>query len=213
MTQLKDIHQKMQRLLATKDFIIAGGCIVSYVQGESINDIDCFFNNEISYIVALNAIVEAEGMHVEKIKTRKNSNVFELKEMNHPDFPFIDGLIIDLVFVPKLEILSDVIKSFDLEHCCVFYDNERDMIITKDNYTLNYINNKILAFNNFKNPMGELARVSKFVKRGYKIFEKDKEILINSLINLNHHLLQKIYDDMKEAMAELEPSEGVKNDY
>lgn len=213
MTQLKDIHQKMQTLLATKDFIIAGGCIVSYVQGENINDIDCFFNNEISYIVALNAIAEAKGMHVEKIKTRKNSNVFELKDINHADFPFMNGMIIDLVYVPNLEILSDVIRGFDLEHCCVFYDNERDLIITKDNETLGFIYNKILSFNNFKNPMGELARVSKFVKRGYKIFEKDKEILINSLINLNHHILQKIYDDMKEDLIINEDKGELENDY
>lgn len=197
MTQLKDIHQKMQTLLATKDFIIAGGCIVSYVQGENINDIDCFFNNEISYIVALNAIAEAKGMHVEKIKSRKNSHVFELKDSNNPDYPFIDGLKVDLVFVPKLEILSDVIKSFDLEHCCVFYDSEADMIITKDSSTLTMIKNKVLSFNNFKHPIGELARVSKFISRGYRILDKDKEILINSLVNINHYTLQKLYEDMK----------------
>lgn len=147
-----------------KGWFIAGGAIVSLLQGEEPNDYDMYFesndwctyysdtvqNKKYDYLIAnvgSYANMPVDGKLVTTNAITLNNNF---------------QLITKLTGQP-----TDVTKSFDYEHCRAYYIPETHVLyMTK--LTYNCIMQKRLVKHNV-NPDASYSRESKFMNKGWKI--------------------------------------------
>jgi hypothetical protein len=138
--------------LGLRNFSIAGGFIRDLYTDSPINDLDLFFEDEKSYIDSC----EALEYQAKKIKERKNSKVFKLK----------DGTLIDLVYCNG-KTVADTVFNFDILSCCVFF-NINDGLISKQGW-LDDCEDKSIRLNTITFPYLTLGRISKLKSRGWNI--------------------------------------------
>lgn len=131
------------------DIYIAGGAIRSMILDEEIKDVDIFFKTKNSY------------EHI------KNLQVGFLT--NNARTIYVEGLQYQLIITDN-DIPYDLVNRFDFTMNSNYYDYSRDEIFVKD---LCSIQNKWLVINKLcRNKLGTLARLFKFMERGYKITDR-----------------------------------------
>ncbi len=159
--ELSMMNKGLIEFLETSEFIIAGGYIRDLLIGIKPKDIDCFFINQEAY----NLAVEAMEYKAKKIKQRKNSTVFKIR----------DGIEVDLVFSEKESFLQ-VIDAFDLHNCCAYFDGNK---IVSSNKFLMSCEDKQLIINHVTFPYLTLGRIAKFKSRGWNIIDEQEKLILD----------------------------------
>ncbi len=133
----------------TNDLFIAGGCIRSLIEGSEIKDIDIFFKNDIEK----SKIKEYFKDTLKLGFTTENATTVILEGIKYQFITTHQGFPID------------VVNEFDFTMNMNFFDMNNDQIYIHDE---NAIKNKKLKINlKCRNKLGTLARIIKFVERGY----------------------------------------------
>ena len=140
-------------IFGTDKFCIAGGAIVSTLNGDEVKDIDCFFILEDEYWKA----VENTHYRAKLIKERKNSKVFKLK----------CGTEIDMVLKKDAYTFNEVIDSFDMVHTQHYFHPDEGLV-SRVNAEL-YAKNKTLHLNCVTHPWLTLGRIARKLADGWII--------------------------------------------
>lgn len=141
-------------------FLLAGGAVRDIIMGEKPRDYDLFFTDKNIY----NQACENMEYHAKKIKQRRNSTLYKLK----------DGAEIDLVF--STYNFENIHLNFDLHHCCVSFFNGD---ILKSNMFNTAIEDRELILNVVTYPYLTLSRISKFKSRGWNIIEEQERLILD----------------------------------
>ncbi len=178
------------KCIVEKNILVTGGCIVSLLQNEDINDYDIYFKNkESAYKVAeyyaskfnkthctVISISDEDG----KIKCFINSDGVD-SEDNHPE-PNKEDKYRPVYLTSNAITLSDKIQliirffgehdqiheNFDFVHCKCFYDYYKNELILPSR-SLEAIINKELYYTGSLYPICSIIRARKFIKRGWSI--------------------------------------------
>jgi len=154
-------------VLKTVPYVIAGGCLASELQGDVPRDIDLFFLNLSDRINI--------PTHLELVKN--NDLQYHDDSLISSHVIRYNGLIVDerLKYPPSMDInviltkfktWKELIDNFDMLHCKMVYDPEKDaFFISKKAYNA-AVDKKIV---NAKNVPLKSFRVQKFIDRGYTI--------------------------------------------
>ena len=156
---LRNKCEYLTNVLGLKDFSIAGGFIRDLFAGMDCvsNEVDLFFENEDSYA----ASCEVLEYQAKKIKERKNSKVFLLK----------DGSMVDLVYCSG-KTVAETVFNFDILNCCVFF-NIKDGLISQQGW-LSDCEDKQIRINAVTFPYLTLGRIAKLKSRGWNISNSEE---------------------------------------
>lgn len=134
-----------------EDMFIAGGSIRSLTESQPINDADIFFRDS----VAKSAVKEYFREHLPKSFITENAVTI-----------WLNGLKYQFVLTHQGEPL-EIINEFDFTMNMNYFDFANKQTYVHD---LRSILDKRLRINlKCRNKLGTLARISKFVERGYKL--------------------------------------------
>lgn len=148
-----DIKPVIFRRLRRFRAILAGGSLLSelFHIGE-VNDYDFYFRDKYAYN---EAVMMNEGMH--RPHATLHTNTYKYSASKPLQY-------VNMIFGSPEEILD----SFDMTVCQLAYDvyNNKFIFSVKG---LEDIENKIIRFNNFKNPLGNMRRAVKYINKGLKL--------------------------------------------
>lgn len=155
---------KLQQDIMRQSSYFAGGCIVSLLQGEKIQDYDIFLTDEQAVDVAKSYFDSMCIFTDEIVANTENAITVRL--------PGVEAVV---QIVTRFYGNPDrVFSSFDFEHCKTFYIPHAKLA----NYDLDLIVNKKLVYTGEKDqfPLNTLKRFGKYCSRGYT---PDNESVIN----------------------------------
>lgn len=174
-----------------KDLIVSGGCFVSMIQNEDVNDYDCYFRTKataslvaryyLEQMDGYNKICDRVKIEEDRVKIFIKSNGIlsnkytekdkEAKIRYKPVFVTSNAITLshDIQLIMRFSGEAEELhKNFDFIHTKSFYDyHNAKLVIPKSVYES--IMNKRLIFTNSKYPVCSLFRLKKFMKRGWNI--------------------------------------------
>lgn len=181
--ELENITQKLSLLwqicslsMGNKNFAIAGGAVCSVVLGQKPNDLDCFFNDLLSYEEAcLNLRSNPEYTVVQE---RRNSVKFK-----HTT----EELSIDVV---KPSVDKDghtygyhrMTSDFDLVHTCMYYTPDKGIVQVHPE-AMKLANDLVIEINKITLPYHTLSRIAKYKKRGFAVSKSVERTILDHCYN------------------------------
>jgi hypothetical protein len=157
-----------QELMHNANIIVAGGCFASLMRGETPHDIDVFIlDNE-----RAKSLVK---MHINSIKQKNpSSDLIKEGNMNYMDNESVEYTAFDVItkiqfITTKYKTREDLIKDFDMMHCCVSYVPYDDRL-----YITREVFDTIMKKEIRSNQKGVMEfvkpyRVNKMMDRGWSI--------------------------------------------
>ena len=173
--------------------IIAGGCIVSLLRDEAVNDYDIFFDSK----EAVNIV----STHFHTMGTYLSLSAPDYAPVHtSPNAISLKG---DVQIIKKFYgNPEEVVEEFDFKHCQgYFYEGELNMYVS----TELAIQNKKLLYTQSDYPINSLLRAFKFVKDGWE-FSKEAQIAIGldiaKLDIINHDIFCEQLQGVSTAFLE-----------
>lgn len=178
---LSTMNEKVVNILCQSNAIIAGGALLSVVEGKEVNDHDIWFENEVDYNRALELF---DGCDIFSRYGTKNAFNF-CDKLNFNDF-FSDAKTTEKN--TKIQIINKsrysfgdtkkIIDQFDFTCVMAGYSFRENKIVVNDQF-FNHNRSKLIMLNRvIKNPASLLSRVLKYTKKGYHLTtHTHKEIL------------------------------------
>jgi len=142
---------------------VAGGAVLSYIDNRPINDFDIYFTNKedrrkcFDYLKAKEGIVTVNNDII--IRMLYNNKTLELTT-NYYESP------------------QHCVDDYDYSVCGIGVDCEK--VYKVDNFYDGW-RNKLLVLNNIQNPVKNLIRMQKYLRRGYRMTETETMRLVNSI--------------------------------
>lgn len=164
---------------------IAGGAIRAVFANEQISDYDVYFRNESD---RKNFLCDCED-DLEKVFESNNAITFKTKDGKIT----IQAIILD-------ELLSDsangIFNEFDFSICMGAYDFLSKEFVLHEKF-LEHLSSRELFYNiNSKYPIASMARMRKYLKKGYRISGVE---IIKLALRINN-LKMKTFSDLKEQL-------------
>ena len=178
--------------LYPNNLILAGGfALACYKHTEEYNDIDIFIHS-CNEIEAKNIIRNVYG----NILSSKIVNTFTDSENAFTIYIEYDDNILKIQFIKRIyNSPSEIIHGFDIDSCCILYDNNSDNFYCTKRGLYSLINNTNIVNFDKLSPSYEY-RLLKYYKRGFNIYipqykyYKDNFIFdINQLTKTNGNII------------------------
>lgn len=143
------------------DFWVSGGCIASILQGAKINDIDVYFNNEITGKTVKDLYIFRKPNEIVDVNPKYQDLEVNGKMVTSNAVTLKNGI---QIITKHYGSPAEVRKTFDYKHCLPYYDcKTKQLFISVEQYALCV--GKILDVNN-PNAVTQ-HRKQKFLDRGY----------------------------------------------
>jgi hypothetical protein len=190
---VKSIKDERVRDLVKENSIITGGCIVSMIQEEPINDFDLYFTNlETTQAVAEyylkliggegkdKVIIEPDTTGETRVKIWIQGQGILTKRLKKSEVDadkFVPIFVSDnaITLSDKVRIVlrffgpaHEIHKNYDFVHCTNYWESRTGRLHI-DHEALRAIVTKELRYVGSKYPIASLMRVRKFVARGWTI--------------------------------------------
>lgn len=167
---LSSMDEKVVNILSQTNAIIAGGALLSVIEGKEINDYDVWFENDVDYANALEMFNKSDLFS--SFNTKNAFNFYE--KIDYTDI-FSDNTsnknYIKTQIINKSRYsfgdTKKIIDQFDFTCIMAGYSFKENKIVV-GNHFFSHNRRKVIMLNKvIKNPASLLERVLKYTKKGY----------------------------------------------